>query len=239
MEKLGDILKSRGGAGPGGLPLPKSLNKKPGGEDSAGTRRMSQEDQELQDLVVRASGLPLETRASLRLSTLKLRRGVKGLREALEGAQAVLSQELAWLTLQGSCGLGKTHLAGAIGWEWLAQGRVCRYAQVSRLLERLRRTYDFTPEQAFELRQPRFEEVFKWYADTPLLILDDLGAEKLTDWAGSQLDALVDHRYIRGLPLVVTTNVLLSELPPRIASRLQDRRLGRVITLSGPDYRTL
>jgi len=202
----------------------------------------SQEEQDLQAemraLMVRASGLPLETKETLRLSTLKPRRGVKGLRAAVEGARAILRRELAWLTLCGTVGLGKTHIAVAIGWEWLEQGRACRYAQVSRLLERLRRTYDLTPEQAFEQREPRFETVFGWYCDTPLLILDDLGAEKLTDWAVSQLDALVDHRYIRGLPLVVTTNILMSELPPRIASRLQDRRLGRVVAVSGPDYRT-
>jgi hypothetical protein len=70
-----------------------------------------------------------------------------------------------------------------------------------------------------------------------LLILDDLGTEKLTDWAAEKLDTLIDHRYIKGLPLVVTTNVPAAQLSPRIASRLQDRRLGRVVTLSGPDYR--
>lgn len=73
--------------------------------------------------------------------------------------------------------------------------------------------------------------------DAPLLILDDLGTEKLTDWAAEKLDTLIDHRYIKGLPLVVTTNVPAAQLSPRIASRLQDRRLGKVVTLSGPDYR--
>ena len=173
----------------------------------------------------------------MRLSTLVKRPQAKSLEQARRAAQDVLAQKLAWLTLCGTVGLGKTHIAIAIGWEWLEQGRVCRYAQVSRLLERLRRTYDFTPEQAFELRQPRFETVFGWYCDTPLLILDDLGLEKLTDWAAEKLDTLIDHRYIRGLPLIVSSNVLLSELPPRIADRLQDRRLGRVIALSGPSFR--
>ncbi len=187
--------------------------------------------------MARGSFLPLETKETMRLSTLKLRRGVKGLREALACARAVLRRELAWLTLCGTVGLGKTHIAVAVGWEWLEQGRVCRYAQVSRLLERLRRTYDFTPEQAFELRGPRVETVFGWDLDAPLLILDDLGTEKLTDWAAEKLDTLIHHRYIKGLPLVVTTNVPAAQLSPRIASRLQDRRLGRVLTLSGPDYR--
>jgi DNA replication protein DnaC len=245
MEKIGDVAKrvadqlSRAQTTPPG-------KSRPACTGSAGTKKVteeaiSQEDRalqaELRAQMARASGLPLETRAAMRLSTLKLRRGVKGLREALEGARAVLRRELAWLTLCGTVGLGKTHIAVAIGWEWLEQGRVCRYAQVSRLLVWLRRTYDFTPEQAFELREPRFETVFGWYLDAPLLILDDLGTEKLTDWAAEKLDTLIDHRYVKGLPLVVTTNVPAAQLSPRIASRLQDRRLGRVVTLSGPDYR--
>ena len=49
-----------------------------------------------------------------------------------------------------------------------------------------------------------------------------------------KLDTLIDHRYIKGLPLVVTTNVPAAQLSPRIASRLQDRRLASVVTLSGP-----
>ena len=238
MERLGDSIKKDGDGEQ--WPPPRGLSGRP--EHSGSNGMMSQETWEFQAewraQVVRVSGLPLETRETMRLSTLKPRRGVKGLPAALEGARAFLCQKLAWLTLCGTLGLGKTHIAVAIGWEWLEQGRVCRYAQVGRLLERLRRTYDFTSEQAFELREPRFETVFGWYCDTPLLILDDLGTEKLTDWAAEKLDTLVDHRYIRGLPLVVSTNLLLSELPPRIADRLQDRRLGRVVTLSGPSYRT-
>ena len=209
---MGDILK-RGGVLSRRDPTTPPGKSRPAGTGNAGTKNgtagaMNQEDRALQEelraQMVRASGLPLETRAAMRLSTLKLRRGVKGLREALAGARAVLRQELAWLTLCGTVGLGKTHIAVAIGWEWLEQGRMCRYA---------------------------------WYLDAPLLILDDLGTEKLTDWAAEKLDTLIDHRYIKGLPLVVTTNVPAAQLSPRIASRLQDRRLGRVVTLSGPDYR--
>lgn len=219
--------------GPGkSTPPRQSASDPPTGETQA-----QEMDQELKALTIRASGLPLETRETHRLSLLKRRRDVKGLPQALEAARDILAQRLAWLTLTGDLGIGKSHIAMGIAWAWLEVGRHCRYSIVSRLLERLRRTYDLTPEQMWETKEPRFEQVYAWYCGTPLLVLDDLGMEKLTEWALEKLDYLVDYRYLRRLPLVVATNTVIDRLPPRIASRLQDRRLGRVVPLSGPDYR--
>ena len=191
----------------------------------------------LKALAIEASGLPPNTEG-MRLETLKPRRELKGLSAAGRAARLLLEQKLCFLTLVGEKGVGKTHIGVGIARGWLDQDRQCLYAQVSRLLERLKHTYDFTPEQAFELHEPTFDRLFSRYCDTPLLILDDLGVEKPTEWAAEKLDTLVDHRYIRHLPTVVTTNILLPQLPGRIADRLDDGRLGQVILLTGPSYRT-
>ena len=239
MEKLGDMLgkDSQTGAGKTTKPSPSSsiprngLSPNQEGQDQDMVR-------EMRALMLRASGLPLETRETHRLKLLKPRPEVKGLRRALQAAQDILAQKLAWLTLTGGYGTGKSHIALGVAWDWLEAGRHCRYTTASGMLERLKRTYDLTPEQAWENREPRFDTVFGWYCATPLLVLDDLGMVKLTDWALEKLDYLVDYRYLHRLPLLVTTNTVMGELPPRIADRLQDRRLGRVIVLSGPSYRT-
>ena len=42
--------------------------------------------------------------------------------------------------------------------------------------------------------------------ETPFLVLDDLGAEKMTEWVGEQLFCIVNHRYNEQLPTVVTSN---------------------------------
>lgn len=191
----------------------------------------------LKALAIEASGLPPKTE-EMRLETLKPRRELKGLSAAVRAARLLLGQKLCFLTLVGERGVGKTHIGVGIARGWLDQDRQCRYAQVSRLLERLKHTYDFTPEQAFELHEPTFDRLFSDYCDTPLLILDDLGVEKATPWADEKLDTLVDHRYIRRLPTVVTTNLLLPQLPARIADRLDDHRLGQVRVLTGPSYRS-
>jgi DNA replication protein DnaC len=70
-----------------------------------------------------------------------------------------------------------------------------------------------------------------------VLILDDLGAEKWTEWAEEQLFLPLDHRYRLEQPMVVITNEDLSTLPGCISSRLGDRALNKVVHNRAPDYR--
>lgn len=63
----------------------------------------------------------------------------------------------------------------------------------------------------------------------PVLVLDDLGAERFRgetysdDWVASQLDALIDERYNEMRPTWYTTNLALSEFSERYGSRLTSR----------------
>ena len=45
-----------------------------------------------------------------------------------------------------------------------------------------------------------------------LLIIDDLGIERNTEYALEQVYAVVDERYKAGLPLIITTNLTISQL---------------------------
>jgi len=66
--------------------------------------------------------------------------------------------------------------------------------------------------------------------DYDLLIIDDLGAERNTDYAMEQIFSIIDSRYRSGKPLIVTTNLKLAELkhPPDLAhARIYDRILER------------
>ncbi len=73
-----------------------------------------------------------------------------------------------------------------------------------------------------------------------LLLLDDLGAERASDWTAEVLYRVIDARYARRLPTVVTTNatgdLIRANLGERVASRLNG--LGAVVTLDGPDRRS-
>lgn len=70
-----------------------------------------------------------------------------------------------------------------------------------------------------------------------LLVLDDVGALRSTDWSLEVLYGVVDHRFEQLRPTVVTTNLsdLTAELGPRIASRLA--RDVVIVSLDGPDRR--
>lgn len=71
-----------------------------------------------------------------------------------------------------------------------------------------------------------------------ILCLDDLGAEKMSDFKRESLYYLIDERYKNNLSIIITSNFTiqqLDELEPRIASRLQE--MGKILYFRGQDYR--
>jgi DNA replication protein DnaC len=132
------------------------------------------------------------------------------------------------LVIAGPIGVGKTHLAVA-AYRAVVAGRVLPAVAVPvpALLDGLRPG-----------REP--VEELRACEDARLLFLDDLAAERHTDWTGETLYRLIDARYARRLPTIVTTNApgerIRETLGARVASRLNG--LGRTVVLDGPDRRT-
>ena len=136
------------------------------------------------------------------------------------------------LLMTGLPGTGKTHLA--IGALFLlrdihgdkARGR---FWPVIDLLERFRRTFD--ADRATETIEQAEEALQK----VPVLVLDDFGAHKSSEWAEERLFHLIDQRYSARKTLIVTTNMTLQELPARVKSRLAS---GSVVNFANiPDRR--
>ena len=155
---------------------------------------------------------------------------VFSLQNALSQARQFAASPKGWLMLSGSYGCGKTHLAAAIANTCVEYGMATLFLTVPDLLDWLRYSYDST-DSTFE---ERFEEI----RNMALLVLDDLGAQNATPWAVEKLFQIIDYRYIRRLPLVVTTNQRLEDLDDRIRSRLQDPELSTHVAVSAPDYRS-
>jgi DNA replication protein DnaC len=155
------------------------------------------------------------------------------LREAYEAALELAEERgIKWLTLVGPVDTGKSHLAVAICRRWLARGKPARYVLVPLMLEELRAGYQFEGE---------YDRRLEFLLKVPLLVLDDLGTQKPTEWAVEKLMQVIDYRYVNALPLVVTTNKPLDNLPGdsvhRIGSRLLRATFGKVVTINAHEYR--
>jgi len=135
--------------------------------------------------------------------------------------------------LSGPKGVGKTHLAcGIVRDLYERHGQRGQFWPVVDLLDRYRATFD--EDRATET----VEAVDAQLRRLAVLVLDDLGTHKSTEWAEERLFRLIDERYRELQPLVVTTNVGLMELPDRLKSRLADGSCGTQINVAGIDRRT-
>lgn len=77
-------------------------------------------------------------------------------------------------------------------------------------------------------------------ADLELLVLDDLGSERPTDWTAERLYALVNRRWLEERPTICTSNLGPADLERAVGARVYSRLVGNGsvgVTLSGPDRR--
>jgi DNA replication protein DnaC len=134
-----------------------------------------------------------------------------------------------WVVFMGETGCGKTHLAAAIANFRASQGLPVMFVPVPDLLDHLRAT--FSPSSAVSYDR-RFDEV----REAALLVLDDLGTQASTAWAQEKLYQLLNHRYNKALPTVMTTAQRLDEIDARIRSRMLDTRLCTLLAITAPSY---
>ncbi|HZT05617.1 MAG TPA: ATP-binding protein, partial [Chloroflexota bacterium] len=155
------------------------------------------------------------------------------LRSAHEAAHLFARDPDGWLVLQGGYGCGKTHLAAAIANARIADNRPATFVSVPDLLDHLRATYG--PGSTIS-----YDQLFEEIRTTQLLVLDDLGTQSATAWADEKIYQLFNYRYNARLPTVVTTNLKIEDLEPRVGSRLSDPNLlfaGQIFEIIAPDYR--
>ena len=135
------------------------------------------------------------------------------------------------LMLIGPYGCGKTHLAAAILHRCAEDGTPGMFVVAPDLLAQIRSSY--------RTGDGRADEIVDAAKNTPLLVLDDLGAEKASPWVQEQLYMLINHRYEHMLPTVITTNndgaELEAELGRRTLSRLAEMTVP--IKIKAGDYR--
>lgn len=114
------------------------------------------------------------------------------------------------LILVGNNGVGKTHLACSIANKLIENGIPVIYGTLINLLAELRNSYDIG-NNISEM------EIIKLYKNVDLLIIDDLGKEKPSEWGLEKLFTIINSRYENNLPVIITTNYNQNSLLERLS----------------------
>lgn len=135
------------------------------------------------------------------------------------------------LLLCGQVGTGKSFLAAAIANELISQGTPCLMTNFSRIISRI--SEKFGGDQKYLDDLNRFD----------LLIIDDLGAERDSDFTWEKVMNVIDARYRAGLPLIITTNLGPKDFTDRgdirrqrVFSRLKEMCV--ILEVNGSDRRS-
>jgi DNA replication protein DnaC len=144
-----------------------------------------------------------------------------------EKARQFVDGEISGLFLTGIPGSGKTHLACAIAHALLEKGIGVSFRPVPELLFSIRASYEGDGE-----REGRIIEACQ---QIPVLILDDMGAEKASEFSLERLYLVVDSRYREMKPLIVTSNLSLDGIAQKLHDRLASRLVEMCEIVKHPD----
>jgi len=153
------------------------------------------------------------------------------------------------LLIIGKIGTGKTHLAVGIAKELiLNRGIACLFYDYRELLKEIQNSYNSTVQTTeLDVLRPVFE--------TDVLVLDELGAVKPTEWVWDTVSLILNTRYNDNRTTIITTNfddqpaagavtplkaaVRGETLGDRIGERMRSRlhEMCRIVTLDGSDFR--
>lgn len=160
---------------------------------------------------------------------------------AIDAAYDLIEGRSSGVIFHGKRGTGKTMLASIIANELAKRGQPVLFTSMPELFDSIRARFS----------TGNAKDVVDGVKEAPFLILDDMGTEKMTDWVSEQLFIVINHRYNKQLPLIITTNYDpqtfartlcimrkdgLDKVPSeRIISRL--RQMCKFVHLGGGDWR--
>lgn len=132
--------------------------------------------------------------------------------------------------LTGNPGTGKTHLAAAAANHIITVfGIPVKFGSFAELLEGIKNSFGGNEDAGREL------------IDVPLLVIDDLGKERQSEWSRSVLYRVINGRYENYSPVIITTN----ETPEKVERNIGEATFSRIfemcdgVLMNGKDYRMM
>ena len=161
-----------------------------------------QDEEELQRRIrrLKANGIQEKHLLDWRFDVAEDTADIRKARKYVENWQRVKAENLG-LLLWGYVGTGKSFMAACIANALLEQGVPVLMTNFSKILNQMGAMYS----------EERYQYIAS-FSNFPLLIIDDLGIERNTEYALEQVYAVIDERYKSGLPLIITTNLTMDEL---------------------------
>lgn len=163
-------------------------------------QRMKEEEQLLYVRRLKATGIQERHLQDWTFASATDTPSVQMAKRYTENWKKVKAENLG-LLLWGDVGTGKSFLAACIANALLEKGVPVLMTNFSKILNQMGAMYS--------------DERYRYIASFnrfSLLIIDDLGIERNTEYALEQVYAVVDERYKAGLPLIITTNLTISQL---------------------------
>jgi DNA replication protein DnaC len=157
--------------------------------------------------------------------------------------QALLNGESLFIT--GGCGTGKTHLACGLAYLYYFENisldpeypEKYKYPEPPVFLPSIE--FFLELKESFDQNYSSENQILSKYASFKFLVLDDVGAEKISDWSRQMFYALIDRRYRSLRQTIITSNLSLEQLSKTIDDRIASRivEMGPIIHLGNADHR--
>lgn len=132
------------------------------------------------------------------------------------------------LMIIGEYGTGKTHLAAAISNKLIDEGIPVLFDTFTDHLNKLKAEFDSGSRKYLQ----QMKEI-------PMLVLDDVGKEKQTDWTRSVMFDVINYRYEHMTPIVITSNLSTKQLEEYLGGACYSRmcEMCKGVKTTGGDYR--
>lgn len=139
------------------------------------------------------------------------------------------------LYMHGGTGTGKTHVAYAMAKKAVSLPLNVLFFNATSFLDMLKAEFKIGFD---ENEESLFDRAMNLKG---ILFIDDLGAEKTTEWALERFTLLINHRWEEMLPTVFTSNYDLEILSARMGDRVSSRvfAMVEVVEFSGADKRLI